>query len=379
MAERRRPGFRKPRSEPGEPVVPEDVLGQRYQLLESIGSGGYGLVHRANDRNLGRQVAVKILRPAVAEPSAAGELLARFRQEAWVTAGLRHPNVVTVHDAATDGDRVFIVMELLSGPSLAQLVDEQQQLPLGEVLRHGARVASVLEYIHGREIVHRDLKPANLVLDNGVVKVCDFGIAAVLAAEATRHTGPRRPPGTPHYMSPEHWNSQEATPGWDLFSLGAVLYCLLTGGPPFQARHATELARAISVEQPEPVRHYRPDVPPELEQLIFDLLAKQPGARPDAAEALAQLEALAGSRSAGGTLAADTGPGPGPDPRAAALVEEVTTAVTAEFAKVRLEYAGGRRLQAGLRLARLVQRARIALGPDHELVQELERYWTARA
>jgi len=200
------------------------VLVGRYVLREVLGTGGMATVWRARDEVLSRDVAVKVLNQQfAADPGFA----ARFEREARHAAGLSHPRLVTVFDCGVDGSTPFIVMELVAGPTLRQVLDRAGTLPLGEAVRIAAAVCEALEVAHAAGLVHRDIKPANIVLAGSEVKVLDFGIARVDGG--TGVTGTAVLLGTAAYLSPEQASGRPAGPQADLYALGCVLMCLITG------------------------------------------------------------------------------------------------------------------------------------------------------
>jgi len=261
-------------------VMGARVLGGRYVLGEVLGTGGMAAVWRARDEVLGRDVAVKILSPQyAADPG----FLARFDREARHAARLSHPRLVTVFDCGVDGTTPFIVMELVTGRTLRQVLDEAGMLPAGEAVRVAAEVCEALEVAHAAGLVHRDIKPANIVLAGGQVKVLDFGIAR--AEGATRVTGTVGVLGTAAYLSPEQASGRPAGPQADLYSLGCVLFEMLTGAPPFSADSAVGLAYRQVHDDPGPPSVRRPGLPRRLDQVTAQLLAKDPAARPPSAAA----------------------------------------------------------------------------------------------
>lgn len=393
------------------------ALGERYRLVERIGRGGHGEVYRARDESLDRPVAVKVLRQAEdSDPYAAGGFLARFDREARVMASLRHPNIVTVHDRGVHGDATYVVMELLAGPDLGTLQRSEVVLPVGRVVVYGEQTAAALEYLHHRAepVVHRDLKPSNLVLDGDWVKVCDFGIAAVLEPDLTKITRSGDLVGTPVYAAPEQCRGEDAAPAWDVFSFGTVLYGMLVGGSPFAGRGGWEAAaHRVQYENPAPIAEVRRDVPGPLAALIGAMMAKSPDARPPVSEVRGRLAELRADVSR-----ADTPAGPGPVPSGGATplmtaraqlqvaeqllnlgryaeADEGFAAVghsleaagcardparfAAEFGRVRAGYARGEGVNCALRLVRLLEQAEQALGPGDELVRALRRFQQARS
>ncbi|MFF5448796.1 protein kinase [Streptomyces sp. NPDC012888] len=256
------------------------MLGERYLLTRPLGAGGHGEVWQAQDRELSRPVALKLLRADVS----GHEAEKRFRREAVITAGLRHPGLVVVHDIGRDHGRTFIVMELLDGTDLAHtLRGAPAGLPVPQVLDVARQALEALAAAHDRGIVHRDLKPANLFLqEDGRVKVCDFGIAH--SAEFTKGlTPPDRVMGTFDYLAPEQCLAGRVDARTDLYSFGCTLYALLTGAPPFAGGHpASRMVRHVQ-EPPRPLRSLRPALPAALDDLVLALLAKDPAQRPPTA------------------------------------------------------------------------------------------------
>lgn len=266
------------------------VLSGRYRLEESLGGGGYGHVYAALDQALSRRVAVKVLTLraewALGERS---ERLGRFRREAVAAAALSHPNVATVHDAGEHEGRPFIVMELLRGADFRQVLLDRGGLPVPEVLSYGAQICAGLTHAHGRGLVHRDIKPENLMLlPEGVVKICDFGLVAHRDGSATRITEPHAVMGSPPYFSPEQARGAEVTERSDLYSLGCVLYALLAEGPPFSADSYVGYAYRHVHEAPEPIERRRPEVPAPFARLVHQMLAKDPRERPASAGEVAE-------------------------------------------------------------------------------------------
>ncbi|WP_327191406.1 tetratricopeptide repeat protein [Streptomyces xinghaiensis] len=285
----------------------------RYRLLERIGRGGMGEVWRALDESLGRQVAVKCLKPLGPEldEQSARVLRERFRREARVAASLQHRGITVVHDFGEDDGVLHLVMELLDGRHLGQVLEDNghHPLPLPDLVDVTEQIAAALAYTHRQGVVHRDLKPANIVrLADGTLKICDFGIAR-LARDmdpGSRLTSAGIAMGTPHYMSPEQISGGSADHRSDLYSLGCVLYELATGTPPFDQEDAWSVLVGHRDTTPRPLRDHRPELPEPFERLVLDLLAKDPDDRPgDAAELGDRLAAARYAHPAGSPVPLD--------------------------------------------------------------------------
>ncbi|MFC9176124.1 protein kinase [Streptomyces sp. NPDC057107] len=265
------------------------VIAGRYELATILGQGGMGQVWTAYDQRLDRRVAVKLLRPdRVAGPTgsdAADELRRRFVRECRVTAQVDHPGLVTVHDAGSDGDDLFLVMQYVEGADLADHLAEQDPYPWPWAAAVAAQLCAVLCAVHAVPIVHRDLKPRNvMVRPDGSVTVLDLGVASVLDTDTTRLTHTGSPIGSPAYMAPEQAMGGAVGPYTDLYALGVVLHELLSGDVPFAGSTALGVLHRHLYEPPVPVRQSRPEIPAALEALVLRLLAKDPQERPASAQ-----------------------------------------------------------------------------------------------
>ncbi|MGW0821620.1 serine/threonine-protein kinase [Streptomyces sp. NPDC002845] len=258
------------------------LIAGRYQLHDAIGRGAMGEVWRGYDETLARAVAVKLLLPQDSDPTAAS----RFRLEAQTAGRLNHPHVVGVLDFGAFEDRLFLVMELVEGPSLARVLSGSGPLPADRVAQIAAQAAAGLAAAHRQGIVHRDIKPANLLLDaDGTLKIGDFGIARFLDDPGAALTATGQIVGTSLYLAPERALGQTAGPASDLYSLGCVLYQLLTGLPPFHADTAVAILHQHLDAAPVPPRELSVALPPAFENYLLGLLAKQPENRPTADQA----------------------------------------------------------------------------------------------
>jgi serine/threonine protein kinase len=287
------------------PAQQPDEIGRlgAYRVLKLLGMGGMGMVFQAEDPQLQRHVALKVMRPEVAATPSSRQ---RFLREARAVAALEHEAIVPIYQVGEDRGVLFLVMPLLKGESLDKRLRREGQLPPADVLRIGQEIAQGLAAAHERGLVHRDIKPSNLWLQERAggpgeasrfqAKVLDFGLARSAAAEG-QLTQTGSVPGTPAYMSPEQADGQRVDARSDLFSLGCVLYYMATGQPPFRGHSLQALLRAVTEHHPPPPGELRPGMPPGLSDLIMRLLHKDREARPSSAREVAEtLRELEGSR-----------------------------------------------------------------------------------
>jgi len=262
------------------------VLSGRYELLERLGAGGMAYVYRALDRNLQREVAIKILRESlIDDPS----FQSRFLQEARSAANLTHPNIVTIHDFGHDQERYFLVMEYIGGTDLKTLIHQQGQLELNEAVDLMIQISSGVGYAHRAGLVHCDLKPQNvLVTHDGRAKITDFGIARALSTiRPDEHSDIVW--GSPIYFSPEQSAGDPPSPSSDVYALGVMFFEMLTGRPPFEGTHPTDLAELHQIAPPPLPRDLNPLIPKTIEDIILKVLSKEPSARYRTADQLCRV------------------------------------------------------------------------------------------
>ncbi len=266
------------------PVSPP--LAKRYQLQQTLGSGGMAMVYKAWDLRLERPVAIKILRHDFSNDPTISE---RFRMEAKAAANLSHPNIVTVYDFGLDDGKLFIVIEYIPGTDLKTMIKHHGRFTLDEAIPLMVQACAGIGYAHRAGLVHCDVKPHNmLVTPDQRLKVTDFGIARVLA---TIHPDEKNDVvwGSPQYFSPEQATGAAPSPSSDVYSLGVILYELLTGRLPFIASNPTELSRMHREVPPIPPRKFNPAIPEALDQIIMKVLSKEPSARYRSADQLGRI------------------------------------------------------------------------------------------
>src|SRR6516162_6120862 len=262
------------------PLAPGTQLGP-YEITAALGAGGMGEVYRARDRRLERTVAIKVL-PAQFSADVARKQ--RFEREAKTISQLNHPHICTLHDIGSQDGIEYLVMECVEGETLAKRL-EKGPLPLEQVLKYGAQIADALDKAHRSGVVHRDLKPGNIVLSATGAKLLDFGLAKPVSPLAGGMTLTADTPraamteegtivGTFQYMSPEQVEGKEVDGRSDIFSLGAVLYEMVTGQKAFQGKSQLSVASAILEKEPTPISSIKPMTPPELDHAIRRCFAK---------------------------------------------------------------------------------------------------------
>ena len=279
-------------------LLPGTKLGP-YEIISALGAGGMGEVYRARDTRLGREIAIKVLPP---EFSADPVRKQRFEREARTISGLNHPNICVLHDVGSQNGVEYLVMELVEGETLGDRL-QRGPLPLAEVIKYGSQIAEGLDRAHRSGVVHRDLKPGNIMLTRTGAKLLDFGLArpaglATAVASGSMATmsgaGLHSPVtqegtivGTFQYMSPEQLEGREVDGRSDIFSLGAVLYEMVTGRRAFEGKSQLSLISAILEKEPEPISTVKPLTPPIVDRTIQKCLAKQPDQRWQSASDLA--------------------------------------------------------------------------------------------
>lgn len=261
------------------------LLAGRYELIEKIGDGGMAVVYKAKDRLLNRYVAVKILRP---EYTRDAQFIESFKKESQAAAGLQHPNIVNVYDVGKEGNIYFIVMELIDGRPLSDIIEENGPLDYKNVIEIGKQVAAALSLAHKNHIIHRDVKPHNIMITkDGVAKLADFGIAkAISTSTIVNKDDGGQVMGSVHYFSPEQARGKYVDEKSDVYSLGIVLYEMLTGEVPFDGENPVEIALMHINEDIKPPSQIVDNVPPALEKIILKATDKYQTNRYDNAEVM---------------------------------------------------------------------------------------------
>ncbi|MGI9859857.1 Stk1 family PASTA domain-containing Ser/Thr kinase [Moorella naiadis] len=258
------------------------ILEGRYEIISELGGGGMARVYRGQDRLLNRSITIKILREQYASDK---EFLTRFQREAQAVASLSHPNVVSIYDVGQDDGLHYLIMEYVEGRSLKDLISERAPLPPLEAIDIAQQICDALEHAHENGVVHRDIKPHNILITrNGRVKVTDFGIAQAVSEVTMSQSGNMI--GSVHYLAPEQARGGVVGATADIYSLGIVLYEMLTGILPFQGETPVAVAIKHLQESPRPLRDLNPNVPPALERIVMRSLEKDPYRRYPSAAAL---------------------------------------------------------------------------------------------
>jgi len=256
--------------------MPEALLNNRYKVLAQIGAGGMSLVYKAQDMSLGRAVAIKVLRESYTRDR---EFLNRFLQEARAAANLTHPNIVTVHDFGEDSGRYYIVMEFIEGQTLKQIIRDEAPLNLERTIEYATQICAGVGYAHRAGLVHCDLKPQNIMITpEGRVKVTDFGIARALISIHPQESN-EVVWGSPQYFSPEQATGSAPTPASDVYSIGIMLYEMLSGRLPFQSETPQALAMMHVRDEVPSLALYNPAIPEAIERIVKKVLSKEPALR----------------------------------------------------------------------------------------------------
>ncbi len=262
-----------------QPATPDPTHIGKFQIVQRLGAGAFGTVYKAQDPELGRFVAIKTIRleGLAASQASLDDLLARFKREAKVAAGLKHPNIVTIHEIGSLPGNSYLVMEFVDGVGLDRVVARGGRMSVERAASIGAQVAIALAFAHKHNVVHRDIKPANIMIEPGDhVKVTDFGIAKVTDSQVDQLTATGSLLGTPSYMSPEQARGGKVDGRSDLFSLGCVLYEMVAGQKAFRGESITALLFKIITEEPPPLRELDPTVSDEMVRIIAKALQKAP-------------------------------------------------------------------------------------------------------
>ncbi|WP_405680820.1 serine/threonine protein kinase [Streptomyces sp. NBC_00868] len=278
-----------------------ELIAGRYELEKRLGRGGMGEVWAGRDRMLHRDVAVKML---VLDDAVHADLPRRFEREAVAAAQISHPNVVALYDRGVHEDLWFLVMERVEGANLAEHIRQESPMDVGRALEIAQEICAALVAAHRAQVIHYDIKPHNVMLaSDGRVKVVDFGIAGFIQTAFTlAHSSQLAPAGTPEYGAPEQFLAERGDARSDLYALGSVLFALLTGRPPFTGQTGLAIMHHKLAEDAPSLGTLRPELPPAVIQLVAELLQRDPGLRPQTAEAvhgrLAQLRTALGSSNA---------------------------------------------------------------------------------
>lgn len=261
-------------------ISPGMLIGERYEIIDRVGSGGMADVYNGKDLRLNRNVAIKILKQ---EYSNDAKFVSKFRAEAQSVAGLSHPNVVNVYDVGEDDNLYYIVMELVEGITLKKFIEKKGKLEINEAIGIGIQIAQGIEEAHKNHIIHRDIKPQNIIISReGKVKVTDFGIAKA----ATSNTITSNAMGSVHYISPEQARGGYSDEKSDIYSLGVTIYEMLLGKVPFEGESTVSVAFAHVHEEAAHLDEVDPSIPRSLSRIVQKCMQKKPDMRYESADAL---------------------------------------------------------------------------------------------
>ncbi len=286
----------------------QEGIGDRYELMELLGRGGMGVVFRARELSLDREVALKVL---ALDPQLAPDAFGRFEREAKLAARLDHPNIVPIYGVGQHNSIAYYTMRLVRGGNVEEMIDAQRHLDVNQTIALLRDVAAALDYAHARGVVHRDIKPANIMIaDTGHAVVADFGIAKALGGSTSQSTGSGSIIGSPGYMSPEQWRGENVDGRADQYALGIVAFEMLTGGRPFQGLKVQEIIKQHLNMEPPDIGTRRAGLNPSVNEAIRRALSKTATQRFPTTSAF--VEALAGMGPTGATTASTPSTGRGP-------------------------------------------------------------------
>src|SRR5579863_8498006 len=292
--------------------TPETKRFGRYEIVGELGRGAMGVVYNARDPQIDRVVAIKTVSLWGQEPEEEAEFRMRFMNEAQAAGRLHHSGIVSIFDLGESPENhdPYIVLEYVSGESLSRILSREKKLPLATALKLAEEIAEALDYAHAQGVVHRDIKPANiLVTETGHAKIADFGIAKL---NLVHFTIPGKVLGTPAYMAPEQLSGEDSDGRSDLFSLGVILYVMVTGHSPFQGNSATTVCYKVVNREPVPASALNLDLPRALDAVISHAIAKDPDARYQrGSDFAADLQTLRQHHQPGSTTTSLNAPLPG--------------------------------------------------------------------
>ena len=267
-------------------MTTNDIVSGRYRILGIIGTGGMSIVYKARDEKNGRIVALKVLKDEFQENV---EFVRRFRHEALAASQMQHPNIVKLYSVGSDGDVPYLVMEYVEGRTLKQVIEKEGRLKSERAVTYALKILAALDHAHRNHIIHRDIKPQNILVDNDDnIKVADFGIARLVNASTKTLSDSNSVMGSVHYVSPEQANAEPVDEKSDLYSMGIVLYEMLTGTVPFDGETPVAIALKQVSELPRSMRTYYRDIPKSLDEVVMKALEKTPQLRYKSAAAMAK-------------------------------------------------------------------------------------------